>query len=128
MEREYVEFENQFYETFFRYEPERTEAIYYSYFPEKPAISVCQLHMHGGCPICFQCYATGGIANHVYEYDDRRSCRLMVYNREHGREPSGGTAEAHYAPDDEVDRIEYFDGRPKPIPTQKRLAYKRKVR
>ncbi len=106
VERNYVSFENQYYETFITYERDLTESVHYSYSKEKEIINVHQYHYNSGRLVRLCKWAGGGCSELSYSYDNNRIIKITEEYRQHGFENETDT-EYHTEYNDfgELDKI-----------------------
>lgn len=88
VERQGVEFEGRFYETFLRHEDDTVWSVLYDYHRPKKPINVTRYRFEDGRAVSQETFAQFGCGREEYEYENRRLTRIHDWHQEHGQGPT----------------------------------------
>jgi hypothetical protein len=102
VERQHVEFQGQYYETFFQHQEAEVSSHLFSYNMEKSPINCTRLYAEETDVLCLQSWATMGYAQHIYILSKGRITWRLTNHSPFSRKAFGGVTEIEYCDNDEV--------------------------
>jgi hypothetical protein len=102
VERQHVEFPEQFYETFFQYQDREVSSYLYSYNKTKDPINCSRMFIEDNDVMCHQSWASMGKSQYIYVISKGRISWRLTSNMPNGRKPFGGITAIEYVDNDEV--------------------------